>query len=117
MKKTLLTSTVTIGYFMLMITLGIVASVPANVHKNSKENIRREISYHIICPAFITENSEANEVKALIQVDASGKLTVLEVNSGNPQLKDYVLAELKNIQINPLETTEKFVVVIKFRVV
>lgn len=117
MKKTVLTSTIIVGYFILMITMGIVASVPASVHKSFKENIGREISHHIICPSFITENSEANVVRVLFQVDPSGKLNVLEVGSPNAQLRDYVTGELKNITINYPETSEKFVVMIKFRVV
>lgn len=117
MKKTFKTSAVLVGYFLLMSTFGIIASVPANVNSAAKEQMRKEIGSQIMCPAFVTENSELNEVKAIVQVDETGKVKVVEVNSGNPQLKDYVVAELAKLKIKNPATTEQFVLVIKFRVV
>ena len=117
MKKVTVTSVITIAYFLLMSALGVIASVPSNVHRAAKENIRQQISYHIVCPSFITQNSEANEVKAVIQVTPEGKVNVFEVNSANPELKKYVVEELQKMKINHPETNEKFVLVMKFRVV
>jgi hypothetical protein len=117
MKKTILTTATIIGYFMLMSTVGIIASVPANVNSAAKEKIRREISSQIICPAFVTENSELNNVKAIVQVTEDGKVNVLEIHSGNQQLNDYVINELSKIKIKSPATTDQFMLVIKFRVV
>jgi AICAR transformylase/IMP cyclohydrolase PurH len=117
MKKTFLTSAILLGYFMLMSTFGIIASVPANVNSAAKEQIRKEISSQIICPSFVTENSELNDVKAIVRVDETGKVNVLEINSGNEQLKEYVITELGKMKIKNPATTDEFVLVIKFRVV
>lgn len=117
MKKTFKTSAILVSYFLLMCTFGIIASVPANVNSAAKEQMRKEIANQIICPAFVTENSELNEVKAIVQVDETGKVKVLEINSGNPLLKDYVVTELNKMKIKNPATTEQFVLVIKFRVV
>lgn len=117
MKRTFLTTATIISYFMLMSTVGIIASVPANVNSAAKEKIRREISSQIICPQFVTANSELNDVKAIVQVTENGKVNVLEINSGNQQLKDYVINELGKMKIKNPATTDQFVLVIKFRVV
>ncbi len=117
MKKTILTTAITIGYFVLMSTVGIIASVPANVNSAAKEQIRKEIGSQIVCPAFVTQNTVMNDVKAIVRVEETGKVKVLEINSGNEQLKDYVINELSKMKIKNPATTDEFVLVIKFRVV
>src|SRR5437868_4422199 len=99
MKKTITTTAIITGYFFLMSSLGIIAAVPGNIQKTAKETVRREIIRNISCPDFITENSEANDVKALVSVDETGKVSLHEINSANPELKDYVVTRLKEMKI------------------
>jgi len=116
MKKSTTTTALIIGYFILMSTFGIIAAVPGNVEKAAKENVRREIIRNIVCPEFVTANTEANDVKALISVDENGKVKVYEINSTNAELKNYVANTLKGMKIQNTVATEKFVLVVKFRV-
>lgn len=116
MKKTILTTAIIIGYFFLMSSLGIIASVPHSVHKNAKEMVRNEIVRNISCPEFITENSEANTVKAIVSVDELGNISVSDINSGNTQLKEYVLNQLQAMKVKNGAGAEKFVLVIHFKV-
>lgn len=116
MKKSITTTAFIIGYFILMSTFGIIAAVPGNVEKAAKENVRREIIRNITCPEFVTTNTEANDVKALVQVDENGNVNLFEINSANPELKNYVTNTLKEMKIKNAVPTEKFVLVVKFRV-
>ncbi len=103
-------------YFLLMSTIGIIAAVPGNVEKTAKENVRREIMRNITCPEYVTENTEANDVKAIVSVDEKGKVSLYEINSANPELKNYVEQSLKEMNLKTAVPTEKFVLVVKFRV-
>ncbi|MFN8287234.1 MAG: hypothetical protein U0V74_10795 [Chitinophagales bacterium] len=85
--------------------------------KNLKETFRREIIGKITCPDFVTENSEANDVKAIVSVNGSGRITVFEIYSGNEELKQYAAQQLQNMKLTSTGDNEKFVLVIKFRVV
>ncbi len=85
--------------------------------KSLKETIRREIVGKITCPDFVTENSEANDVKALVSVDGQGRVTVFEIYSGNEKLKTYANNQLQQMKLSSAGNDEKFVLVIKFRVV
>jgi hypothetical protein len=115
MKKTITTTALITGYFFLMSSLGIIAAVPGNVQKAAKETVRREIIRNITCPYFVTEDSEANDVKALISVDQNGKVNLHEINSANPQLKNYVMKRLGEMKIKNPIPTEQFVLLVKFR--
>lgn len=115
-KKSITTTAFIIGYFILMSTFGIIAAVPGNVEKAAKENVRREIIRHITCPEFVTSNTEANDVKALVQVDENGNVNLFEINSANVELKNYVANTLKEMKLKNAVPTEKFVLVVKFRV-
>ncbi len=117
MKKTITTTLFITTYFLLMSTFGIIAAVPGNVEKAAKENVRREIMRNITCPEYVTENNEANEVKAIVSVDEKGKVSLYEINSANTQLKNYVEQSLKEMNLKTAVPTEKFVLVVKFRVV
>jgi len=116
MKKTITTSALFIGYFILMSTFGIIAAVPGHIEKAAKESVRREIIRNISCPSFITENSEANDVKAIVSVDETGKVNLFEINSANPELTEYVRHTLTEMKIKNAIPTEKFILTIKFRV-
>lgn len=116
MKKTITTTAIIIGYFILMSTLGIIAAVPGNVQQHAKEAVRNQIIRSITCPDFITENSPANRVKAIVKVDETGKVTVDEINSANPQLSQYVLNQLQGMQVKNTGEAEKFVLLVNFKV-
>lgn len=116
MKKTFTKTAVIALYFMLMANLGVIAAVPATANKNAKEAVRREIIRNISCPEFITNDSEANQVKAIVEVSETGVVNIDEINSANPQLQNYVIGQLQNMKVTGTGTTEKFVLVIKFKV-
>lgn len=82
----------------------------------AKELLRRELSRSITCPSFITENSELNVVKALVSVSDEGAVTIYEINTGNPKLKQYVQQTLQTVKVDNPGYNEKFVLVINFRV-
>lgn len=101
---------------LFFITSLAIAGNSGVIEKANKENVRREIIRSITCPDFVTENSDANDVKALVSVDDNGNVTLYEVNSANPQLKNYVANTLKEMKLKTSTPTEKFVLVVKFRV-
>jgi flagellar biosynthesis protein FliP len=115
MKRTTKTIALTFSLFMLISTLTF-AGDPGNMAVASKETLRREMIRNITCPDFVTENTPANDVKALVSVDENGTITLHEINSANPQLKAYVIKRLKEMKLNNSITSEKFVLVVKFRV-
>ncbi len=114
MKTKVAVTGITAGYLFLMSSLGIIAAVPGNTQKTARENIRREIIRNITCPEFVTETSEANDVKALISVDETGRITIHEMNSANPKLRNYVEETLNKMKVKNTIPTEKFVLVVKF---
>lgn len=116
MKKSIHTFTLIIGGLLLAGSMGAMASAPAHAQKAAKENVRREIIRSISCPDFVTENNEANDVKALVSVDESGHINLHEINSANPELKSYVIKMLKEMKMKDTTPTGKFVLVVKFRV-
>jgi hypothetical protein len=116
MKKTFATTAFILGYFTLMTTFGVIASVPVSVHKSARETVRREIIRNIACPDFITTNSELNKVKAIVEVDEAGNVNIAEINSGNTELKEYVKSQLQNMKVKSTGSPEKFVLVINFKI-
>jgi hypothetical protein len=116
MKKTITTTAVIVGYFILMSTLGIIAAVPGHSQKsaNAKETVRREIIRNISCPDFVAADGEIHEVRAIVNVDNKGEVSIEQINSANEQLKDYVLNQLENLKVQT-GSAERFVLVIKFK--
>jgi hypothetical protein len=112
MKKTITTSALIIGYFIMMSSLGIIASVPGHVKSSEKEIVRREIIGNIACPEFLTESGD---VKAVVQVNADGTVKVDEINSSLPELKTYVTEQLENMKLKNTAIPEKFVLIIHFK--
>ena len=115
MKKSTLAAAILTGFLLMASAIGGIASVPGNIQKTAHESVRREIVRNITCPSFITENSEANQIRAVVSVDETGKVKVEQINSANAQLKDYVFAQLQNIKIRNAGTTDKFVLIVKFK--
>lgn len=115
MKKSI--QTIALAFSMLILFSTITfASQPGNLSLANKETLRREMIRNITCPDFVTENTPANDVKALVSVDENGSITLHEINSANPELKAYVIKRLKEMKIKNSITSEKFVLVVKFRV-
>ena len=114
MKKSITTTAFILGYFTLMTTIGFAAS-PVSIHKNSKEAVQREVIRNIACPDFITTNGPENKVKAIVEVDETGNVSVSEINSGNIELKNYVVNQLQHMKVKSTGSPEKFVLIINFK--
>ena len=115
MKKTF-TTTALIAAFLLLSNFAANATNPIRNEKAAKESVRQEIIRNISCPDFIDQNSELNQIKAIVQVDTNGKVKVEEINSANPQLKAYVIDQLQSITVKSPGQSQRFVLVINFQV-
>ena len=113
MKTKIKVVSLILGCFLLLSSPGIAASAEYG-HKNIKEIMRREIIRNIGYPEFLDENDATNEIKAIVQVDEAGQVRVVEINSPNPPLRDYVQKELEGMKIKTSGLSDKFVLVIKF---
>lgn len=103
-------------YLALMSTLGIMAAVPRQVEKTANEQVRTEIVRQINCPDFIKENSDANNVEAVISVDTNGKIIVYSIHSENDEAGQYVTQTLHRMKMPEQINTGKFALLVKFRV-
>jgi len=115
MKKTIIT-TATVSAMLFIGSLTLSAANHAQIEKNAKESVRREIIRNISCPDFIEDNSITNQVKAIVQVDESGNIKVDEINSANPQLISYVKGQLQAMKVKNPGEGQKFVLVINFKI-
>ena len=116
MKKTI-TTTAIITTLLLLTSFAVNATNHKQIQKNAKETVRREIIRNISCPDFIEQNDVINQVKALVQVDENGAVSVEEINSGNPRLMSYVKDQLQNMKVKTMVgQPQKFVLVINFKV-
>lgn len=115
MKSKFLTTLLVTG-FALVSCNTVMAADPGKMHEAAKNSLRTEISQQIACPAFVTTNSDDNNVAAIVQVTETGKIEVLEISTLNPELKNYVVAELSKIRVS-YEQTGPFRLVIKFRAI
>lgn len=66
-------------------------------------------------PRFINSYSEINLVKAMVQVDSSVQIQLLEMNASNTQLKKYVEEQLSHIHMKEAEATAPFLLTLKFQ--
>lgn len=116
-KKTIVTIFITTA-IILAFEFGAITAAFAGtgIDKTSKESVRREIIRHISCPEFITENSAANDISAVVALDETGKVTLYEIDGANAEVKKYVANILKDVKITDAAPTGKFVLVVKFRV-
>lgn len=112
--RAILIATIITTCFILASFMGMAAN--PNSIKANRENLRMEISRNISCPDFITENSEMNDVKAIVNVDATGTVNIETINTANPQLRAYVTKQLQQMHLANNTATGPFVLVIKFRV-
>ncbi len=92
----------------------------ANSLKESSEtkaypNVTQQLTEAIGFPGFIRSNSEENIVKAMLQVDTSGKVSLLELNASNPELKRYVEEQINRIHLKTAEATVPFLLTLKFQ--
>lgn len=103
--------------FVMASLTGMAANNPnALALKVNRERLSAEISHNIAFPAFVTTNSVANEVKAIVEVDTDGRINVHEISTANPELKNYVNMQLQKMQLSNHIPTGAFVLVLKFRV-
>lgn len=117
MKKNI-TTTALVAAILLLTSFALSASNKASIAKNAKETVRREIVRNINCPDFIEQNDVTNQVKALVNVDQDGTVSVEEINSGNPRLITYVKEQLQNMKLKSVVgEPQRFVLVINFKVV
>ena len=114
--KNNISTTALIAAFVFMSSLALNTANHGNIQKTAKESVRQEIIRNISCPDFIESNSPTNQVKAIVEVDANGSVTVNEINSANQQLKDYVIDQLKTMKVKSTGENQKFVLVINFKV-
>ncbi len=116
-KKTIATIFITTA-IILALEFGAITAAFAGtgIDKTSKESVRREIIRHISCPEFITENSAANDISAVVALDENGKVTLYEIDGANAEVKKYVANVLKDVKVMDAAPTGKFVLVVKFRV-
>jgi hypothetical protein len=114
MKKTI-TTTSLIAALLFMSSFALNATNHRQIEKNAKESVRREIIRNISCPDFIEGDDATNQVKAIVQIDEKGNVSVQDINSANPRLISYVKEQLQNMKVSSLGQTQKFVLVINFK--
>jgi hypothetical protein len=114
MKKII--TTALIAALLFSSSVAISATNNASIQKRANESVRREITRSITCPGFIQENSPINQVKAIVEVDSTGKVKVEEINSANKQLRAYVIDQLQNMKVKSNGQTQRFVLLINFQV-
>ena len=107
--------------FMLASLSGMAAEPNTEAPRKSaamlnREVVKAEISRNIQFPTFVTSNSAANEVRAIVDVDSNGTVSVQQIDSANPEMKNYISKQLSNMQLANRIPTGPFVLVLKFRV-
>jgi hypothetical protein len=114
MKKTI-TTTVLVSALLFMSSFVLNATNRHQIEKNAKESVRREIIKNITCPDFIEGDDASNQVKAIVEIDGQGNVSVQDINSANTRLISYVKDQLQNMKVSSLGQTQKFVLVINFK--
>lgn len=77
--------------------------------------ITNQLTEAIGFPRFINSHSEINLVKAMVQVDSSGQVQLLEMNASDARLKKYVEEQLSQIHLQEAEATAPFLLTLKFQ--
>src|SRR5262249_10251723 len=99
---------------LLVTAPAIFSKVPHNKTKTPQENLQRVISRNITCPDFITATPGNNMVRAIVQVDAQGKIKVEDIITTNEQLQQYVAEQLKDMTLKDFASSERFVLIFRF---
>jgi len=97
-------------YFALLSMSSILTlsafSFPSNVEVGKDSDVpteysalRKKIDRHVIFPVFQQQNMQGT-VDVSFQIDNDGNLKIIQINSSNPELIDYVLSKLKKIQLD-----------------
>lgn len=77
-------------------TIGLVTMANANTLPTSfKEEITKNIDY----PSFAQENMVEGEVWMKVTLNENSKVEIVDISSTNPELKEFVLAELNDVTI------------------
>lgn len=61
--------------------------------------LRKKIDKHVIFPVFQQQNMQGT-VDVSFQIDNDGNLKIIQINSSNPELIDYVVSKLKKIHLD-----------------
>lgn len=98
------------------ISVSVLANEPGKFE--AREEVKQQIVNKIPCPEFVTDNSPANYIRAIVQVDEQGNLSLTDVNAGTPQLKEYVLNRLdkSRLYLDHMLSPDKFILIIKFQI-
>jgi hypothetical protein len=101
---------------ILAFTYSAFAGTPGKME--AREMVKAGIMNKIECPDFITHNGSANYVRAMVEVNSDGELTISDISAGSPELKQYILNRLNNTKVlyNQPVDADKFVLIIKFQI-
>lgn len=94
----------TLGLIATVFTLGqAIAAEPVKINgslsRSSQERmLDRALNRHLSFPLF-EKGDMTGEVYVSFVIDTEGKVAVLECNSSNPRLKDYVMRKLAKVDI------------------
>lgn len=99
-----------------LISFGAFAGEPDKLE--AREEVKQQIVNKVPCPEFVTYNGPANYIRAIVEVDAQGNLTLTDINAGSPQLKDYIMGKLDNsrVHLGRVLSPDKFILIIKFQI-
>lgn len=92
-----------VSLFMMTLNTPVLAS-EKNKSSNNLEKVQKLIDRAIDFPQEAKESGISGTVKAQLQINSEGKITVEEIN-GNPQLTKYVEQQLNNLSVNDFTLT------------
>ena len=119
--RAIVIATIITASFIVLSLSGMAAepnkeTAPKTAAMLNREKVKAEISRNIPFPTFVTSNSAANEVRAIVDVDSNGLVNVQDISTANPEMKNYITKQLNNMQLENRIPTGPFVLVLKFRV-
>ena len=118
MKKAIAVSLILFSMVSTMslkaITLAEVAPLEETMIGNTDEKLKRQINRHMYYPIFAQQEMHGT-VEVSFTINEEGTVKVLNIQSTNPDLVDYVLQKLKKIKLS--EDDESVGKTIKYRFV
>ncbi len=97
---------------LAIVTLGLSSVLSA---KTISENVKTEISKHMVYPTLAQEQMIEGEVWIKVAMNENQEVTVVEISSTNPELKALVQAQVENISIENTDIQMNEVVIMKFK--
>ena len=107
MKTGILT---TIMVTLLSISLGMAQ----NADPDPKNQVKQEVSKQVIYPEFAVDLGIEGTVYASFKVGEDGSISVIQVESTDPRLKEYVTKKLAEIKVKDTEETRNEIFNMKF---